>query len=116
MCTDAEGKKSICQEQTFLSFPISPLPYTPSQLDFFDQANAEALLQCIHRRKDFSTLVDGVPTGEAWQPAGDVRILKLYSSVLQTAELASPPARATRNRNIRRLQRFCAPTITTATS
>ena len=63
-----KAKKVFAKEQTFLSFPITPLPFAPRQLDFFDQSNAAALLESIHHRKEFSTVVDLIATGEAWQP------------------------------------------------
>lgn len=83
-----KAKKVFAKEQSFLSFPISPLPYTPRQLDFFDQSNAAALLESIHHRKEFSTVVDLIATGEAWQPSGDVRLSDSYDSVLNSAVLA----------------------------
>ncbi len=83
-----KAKKVFSKEQTFLSFPISPLPFTPRQLDFFDQSNAAALLESNHHRKEFSTIVDLIPTGEAWQPSGDVRLSDSYDSVLNSAMLA----------------------------
>ena len=83
-----KAKKVFAREQTFLSFPISPLPYTPRQLDFFDESSAAALLESIHHRQEFSTVVDLIPPGEAWQPAGDGRLSQAYESVLASAELA----------------------------
>ena len=83
-----KAKKVFAKEQTFLSFPITPLPFAPRQLDFFDQSNAAALLESIHHRKEFSTVVDLIATGEAWQPSGDVRLSDCFDSVLNLAVLA----------------------------
>lgn len=83
-----KAKKVFAKEQTFLSFPISPLPYTPRQLDFFDQSTPAALLESAHHRAEFSTVVDAIATGEAWQPTGDTRLSETYDSILDTAELA----------------------------
>ena len=88
-----KARKVFASEQTFLSFPVVPLPFTPRQLDFFSQGDAAALRDSIHHRKDFSVLVDFVPTGEAWQPGGPARLSEVLRSVLDSAVLpASRPA------------------------
>lgn len=84
-----KAKKVFDGEHSFLSFPISPLPFAPKQLDFFDQSSPPALLESTHRRRDFSMLVDLVPSGEAWQPSGDARLSDIYDTTLDTLELAS---------------------------
>lgn len=83
-----KAKKVFAKEQTFLSFPISPLPYAPQQLDFFDRSTAAALLESNRHRKEFSIIVDAIATGEAWQPTGDLQLSETYDAVLDSAELA----------------------------
>jgi hypothetical protein len=83
-----KARKVFANEQTFLSFPVAPLPFAPRQLDFFRQEDAAAVRDSLRHRKDFSVLVDAVPTGEAWQPAGPARLSEVYRSILDAAVVA----------------------------
>src|SRR6476646_830617 len=77
----AKAKKVFGNDQTFLSFPVTPLPYTKQQLDFQAEKNLENL-------QKFSTLVNQIPRGEAWLPTDTQYLWDVYDSVLQDATFA----------------------------
>ena len=75
---------------TFLSFPITPLQYTQNDLGFAQTFD-------IPRLKEFSLLVNLIPTGEAWQPSTARSLWDAYSDVLgghdtQLAQSTRTPA------------------------
>ncbi len=75
---------------TFLSFPITPLQYTQSDLGFAQTFD-------VPRLKEFSLLVNLIPTGEAWQPSVARYLWEAYGNVLgghdtQLAQSTRTPA------------------------
>ncbi|HEY9748599.1 MAG TPA: hypothetical protein V6C63_07965 [Allocoleopsis sp.] len=77
----AKAKKVFGNDQTFLSFPVTPLPYTKQQLDFQAEKNLENL-------QKFSTLVNQIPRGDAWLPTGAQYLWDVYDSILKEATFA----------------------------
>jgi hypothetical protein len=71
-------------EGTFLSFPaLSPLSYTPDQLNFAQPAPNLNVLS------EFSRLANALPGGALFQASLDTMLWDIYHDVLQTAQLAS---------------------------
>lgn len=62
-------------DNTFLSFPLTPLQYTQADLSFVQNFN-------VSRLKDFSLLVNLIPTGQAWQPTEAYYLWDIYGDVL----------------------------------
>jgi hypothetical protein len=85
----SKAKKVFGAHDTFLSFPVSPLPHTKRQLDFFAQDNADALRQSLQNLQAFSTLVNLIPDDEAWLPTETRFLWDVYDQVLKEAEFAS---------------------------
>lgn len=84
----AKAKKVFGAEDTFLSFPVSPLPYTKRELDFFSDRDAADILQSQEHLQAFSTLVNMIPEDEAWMPAGTDFLWDVYEQVLKEANFA----------------------------
>ena len=84
-----KAKKVFGAEDTFLSFPVSPLPHTKRQLDFFAQQDATALLQSLQNLQAFSTLVNLIPSDEAWLPTETRFLWDVYEQMLKEAQFAS---------------------------
>jgi hypothetical protein len=82
----SKAKKVFGAEDTFLSFPVSPLPYSKRQLDFFAQQDANQTLENVQA---FSTLVNLIPSDEAWLPTEMRFLWDVYEQVLKEAEFAS---------------------------
>ncbi|MFT4213712.1 MAG: hypothetical protein QM622_02920, partial [Microbacterium sp.] len=76
---------------TFLSFPVTPLPFTPDDLDLVPDADADAdgVRQALANQQAFATLVNLVPGGEVWLPGESTVVWDVYESVLRDAEVAS---------------------------
>ena len=73
---------------TFLSFPLNPPPFTRRELDFFDQSSGDAARASISHHRNFSTLVNMIPTGEAWQPTAAEMLWDAYEAILEDANFA----------------------------
>jgi len=84
-----KAKKVFGADDTFLSFPVSPLPYTKRQLDFFAQQDADALRHSLQNLQAFSTLVNLIPSDEAWLPTEGRFLWEVYEQVLKEAQFAS---------------------------
>jgi hypothetical protein len=84
-----KAKKVFGADDTFLSFPVSPLPYTRRQLDFFAQQDADALRHSLQNLQAFSTLVNLIPSDEAWLPTETRFLWEVYEQVLKEAQFAS---------------------------
>jgi hypothetical protein len=84
----AKAKKVFGADDTFLSFPVSPLPYTKRELDFFSERDAEDLRQSQHNLQAFSTLVNLIPDDEAWLPTESVFLWDVYEQVLKEGNFA----------------------------
>jgi len=84
-----KAKKEFGAEDTFLSFPVSPLPHTKRQLDFFAQQDATALRQSLQNLQAFSTLVNLIPSDEAWLPTETRFLWDVYEQMLKEAQFAS---------------------------
>ena len=83
-----KAKKVFGAGNTFLSFPVSPLPHTKRELDFFVQDDADALRQSLLNQQAFSTLVNLIPSGDAWLPTETRFLWEFYEEVLK-ADYAS---------------------------
>lgn len=85
----SKAKKVFGADDTFLSFPVSPLPYTKRQLDFFAQQDADALRESLHNLQTFSTMVNLIPGDEAWLPTDTRFLWDVYGEVLKEGDFAS---------------------------
>jgi hypothetical protein len=85
----SKARKVFGSEGTFLSFPLSPLPYSRRQLDFLAQQDAAALRDSLHYLEEFSTLVNLLPGGEAWVPDEPRFLWDEYAQLLRDADLAA---------------------------
>ena len=85
----SKAKKVFGADDTFLSFPVSPLPHSRRQLDFFAQQDADALRQSLQNLQAFSTLVNLIPSDEAWLPTETRFLWDVYGQVLKEATFAS---------------------------
>ena len=65
----SKAKKVFGKEDTFLSFPVSPLSFSKQQLDFHSQQDPTASRRSFQNLHAFSTLVNLIPGGEAWLPS-----------------------------------------------
>jgi hypothetical protein len=84
-----KAKKVFGADDTFLSFPVSPLPYTKRQLDFFSQNDADNTRESYNNLQAFSTLVNLIPSDEAWLPTETRFLWDVYEKVLKEADFAS---------------------------
>ena len=76
-------------DDTFLSFPVAPLPYTRRQLDFFSQKDADDLRESLRHLQSFSTTVNLIPEGEAWVPTEPRFLWDVYEDVLSATYASS---------------------------
>jgi hypothetical protein len=83
-----KAKRVFGSDQTFLSFPLSPVPFTRRELDFFDQSSADAERASNRAQIEFSRQVNLIPTGEAWHPAGSGFLWDAYIAVLTESDVA----------------------------
>ncbi|MBD2258597.1 hypothetical protein [Pseudanabaena sp. FACHB-2040] len=70
-----KAQKVFGSDSTFLSFPVTPLQYTQAELSFVQDLN-------VPRLKEFSLLVNLIPTGDAWQPTEAEYLWDVYGDVL----------------------------------
>jgi len=77
----SKAKSVFGNNQTFLSFPVTPLPFTKQQLSFMSDLNLTNL-------QAFSSLVNLIPHGEAWLPTEAQYLWDVYASVLEEADFA----------------------------
>lgn len=94
----AKAKKVFGNDQTFLSFPLTPLPFTKQQLNFVEEKNLENL-------QKFSLLVNQLPLGEAWSPTEAYYLWDVYSSILR-ANFASSTRTATEEAAYQKAERY----------
>lgn len=83
-----KAKKVFGADNTFLSFPVSPLPYTKRGLDFFSAHDAEELRQSQRNLQAFSTLVNLIPDDEAWLPKESLFLWEVYDRILKEGDFA----------------------------
>jgi hypothetical protein len=69
-------------QDTFLSVPVAPLPFTARQLDFYAQDTPEELSASLASLQAFSRLVNMIPSGVTWAP-GDTMLWDVYDTILQ---------------------------------
>ena len=84
-----KAKKVFGADDNFLSFPVSPLHHTKRQLEFFAQQDADALRQSLQNLQAFSTLVNLIPSDEAWLPTETRFLWDVYEQMLKEAQFAS---------------------------
>lgn len=77
----AKAKKVFGNDQTFLSFPVTPLPFTKQQLNFWADFNVTNL-------QTFSLLVNQIPSGEAWLPVEQKYLWEIYDEILREGDFA----------------------------
>lgn len=70
-----KAKQVFGGDNTFLSFPVTPLQYTKNDLSFVQDFNVSKL-------KEFSLLVNLIPTGQVWQPTTSQFLWDTYGDVL----------------------------------
>ena len=85
----SKAKKVFGADDTFLSFPVSPLPHTKRQLEFLAQQDADAFRQSLQNLQAFSMLVNLIPSDEAWLPTETRFLWDVYEQVLKEAQFAS---------------------------
>ena len=74
-----KAKKVFGNDNTFLSFPVTPLTFAKETLDFVSDMDYDDL-------KAFSLLVNSIPDGEAWLPTSDRALWDIYDDVLNGVE------------------------------
>src|SRR3954466_13883839 len=80
----SKAKKVFCKDQSiFLSFPVSPLPYTRRELDFLSEKDPGDLAQSKRNLYAFSTLVNLIPSEEAWVQTETRFLWDVYEEVLK---------------------------------
>jgi hypothetical protein len=83
-----KASKVFASDDTFLSFPVSPLPFRPQELELGPGKTADEARRNAQNLQAFSTLVNLVPDDEAWLPAEAVFLWDVYGSILRTAQFA----------------------------
>jgi hypothetical protein len=84
----SKAKKVFGADDTFLSFPVSPLPYTGQQLNLMlDTQDADVARERWQNLEAFSTLVNLIPSDEAWLPTETRFLWDVYQQIL-AAEFA----------------------------
>lgn len=78
----AKASKVFGSERAFLSFPVTPLPFTRQQLAFLSDQN-------LQNAQTFASLVNLIPAGQAWLPTEARYLWDAYGDLLDQAELAS---------------------------
>lgn len=78
----SKAKKVFANEGTFLSFPVTPLAYKKEDFEFFSQETAEDLIQSKENLHAFSTLVNLIPSDEAWLPTETRFLWDEYENIL----------------------------------
>ncbi|MEM7061690.1 MAG: hypothetical protein AAF572_00780 [Cyanobacteria bacterium P01_B01_bin.77] len=71
----AKAIKVFASDDTFLSFPVTPLQFTSEELNFLSTKSIQDL-------KNFSMLVNQIPDGEAWSPVENNCLWDIYEDVL----------------------------------
>jgi hypothetical protein len=77
-----KAKKVFGNDHTFLSLPITPLPFAKQKLSFLSDQNLQNL-------QEFSSLVNLIPNGEVWQPTETRYLWDVYDEILREATFAS---------------------------
>jgi hypothetical protein len=73
-------------DDTYLSFPLTPLSFTKEQLDFLnDAAHPSAALE---NASQFARIVNQIPSGPVWPTVDTGPLWDEYSRILRLAELA----------------------------
>jgi hypothetical protein len=85
----SKASKVFASEDTFLSFPVSPLPFSPGDLELQGGATADEARQRLHNLLAFSTLVNLLPGDEAWLPGESRFLWDVYEQVLKEANFAT---------------------------
>ncbi len=85
----AKAQKVFANEDTFLSFPVTPLVYQRSDLDFSMTGTAEDILAKRANIEAFSLLVNLIPEGNAWIPSESRFLWDEYGHVLRQGSCAS---------------------------
>jgi hypothetical protein len=74
------------REGTFLSFPITPPTYSPSDLSVLNGKVSSG--DDLRRLSEFSHLVNLIPDGIVWPPSNERYLWEVYGQVLRDARLA----------------------------
>src|SRR5262249_15398183 len=77
----AKATHVFASDDTFLSFPLTPLLFARPKLDLLGDQSLANLIE-------FSGLVNLLPTGVAWQPSQTTRLWDVYRRVLTDATYA----------------------------
>lgn len=84
----AKANRVFADADTFLSFPLTPLVLNRRDLTFSLTGNADAVRRSQRALREFSTLVNRLPSGEAWEFADGQLLWDAYDQLLRDAELA----------------------------
>ncbi len=85
----SKAKKVFAADDTFLSYPVTPLRFDKRQLNFTDQHDADAARLSLRNLESFSTLVNLIPEDEAWMPSETEFLWDIYNDILRQAEYAT---------------------------
>jgi len=78
----AKAANVFSSDDTFLSFPVTPLSYKKAKLNLLDDATYANIIE-------FSMITNMIPTGIAWEPNAEDFLWNVYKSILQEATFAS---------------------------
>ncbi len=84
-----KAKKIFGNESTFLSFPVTPIVFNPSELNFFDDNSSDGVRETTKNLERFSQLVNFIPESDVFQPVEGRYLWDEYEEVLSTAILDS---------------------------
>ncbi|MHB8770672.1 MAG: hypothetical protein ACYC7J_06740 [Syntrophales bacterium] len=78
----AKAANVFSSDDTFLSFPVTPLSYRKGQLNLLDDPTFANIIE-------FSMITNMIPTGIAWEPGAEIFLWNVYESILREATFAS---------------------------
>jgi hypothetical protein len=81
-----KAKRVFERDSDFLSFPLTPIAYGPSDLSFLFDATPSAI--DLTNLSAFSTLVNMIPDDVVWPPSEVNYLWDAYADVLHNADLA----------------------------
>lgn len=78
----SKAERVFGNEDTLLSFPVTPLAFTRASLELTGDRALENLIE-------FSMLVNAIPDGTAWTGSGGTLLWEVYDRVLREAQFAN---------------------------
>ncbi len=95
----AKAKKVFGGDQTFLSFPVTPLGFKREQLNFGIDHNLQYLLA-------FTKLVNQLPEDEAWNQTNPTYLWEVYAEMLRDMDLAESSRTSSEEEEYQRARHF----------